>query len=337
MNVASSAAGGEDSALAAILEAARVATGDIALITDAEQDIVYVSAAFTAMSGYEHDDLVGRNCSVLQGPGTDPSTKRRMRELIASEEVFEGEVLNYRKNGSAFWTALKIIPMRVGSGTAVTHYVSRQRDISNRVALMTRLQSQAMHDAVTGLPNRSVAEDEVSKAVKSGVRRDMTAAVGLIDLDDFRLVNNELGHAAGDEVLRQWAARMLSLLREGHVLARMGGDEFILIFTSVGRNGAQREVAALLDRLHGAVEQPFEVEGRLVRIGMSLGIALVLKAAPTAGPFSVAPTKRSIGPRKTEPNERPGGRSLGTPARKTRIFRVKWPSTSHPILNITGG
>ncbi|AOT04290.1 hypothetical protein ASPU41_14155 [Arthrobacter sp. U41] len=265
----------EDDCLASVLAAAREATADIALITDSTQAIVYVSASFTAMTGYEQAELMGRNCRVLQGPGTDSTTRRLMREVLASGEVFEGEILNYRKNGSAFWTALKIIPMRVGAETAITHFVSIQRDISNQVALLKQLQTQALHDSVTGLPNRTAAERVVEEVVKRSLHREVAVAVGLIDLDDFRLVNNTLGHAAGDEVLRQWADRMLSCLREGDVLARMGGDEFILVLKNITRSTANEDLPGILHRVHEAVKEPFAVDGGQVRIGMSLGIALV--------------------------------------------------------------
>lgn len=265
----------EDGAMASVLAAAREAAADIALITDSTQAIVYVSASFTAMTGYEQAELVGRNCRVLQGPGTDSTTRRLMREVLAAGEVFEGEVLNYRKNGSAFWTALKIVPMRVGADPAITHFVSIQRDISNQVALLKQLENQALHDSVTGLPNRTAAERVVEEIVECAVHREVAVAVGLIDLDDFRLVNNTLGHAAGDEVLRQWADRMLSRLREGDVLARMGGDEFILVLKNITRSTAAEHLDGILQRVHEAVEEPFTVVGGQVRIGMSLGIALV--------------------------------------------------------------
>lgn len=255
--------------------AARTATSDIAVITDAEQSIIYVSGSFSAMTGYEAADVVGQNCRLLQGPGTDPDTMQQIRELLASEQVFEGEILNYRKDGSAFWTALKIVPMRVGSGSEVSHFVSVQRDISNRVAVLKQLEAQAMHDHVTGLPNRVAAERAVNDAVRRSPDRDRTVAVGLIDLDDFRLVNNTLGHAAGDAVLQQWTTRVLAQLRVGDVLARMGGDEFLLILGGITRATSHDDLPPIMNRLHEAVEQPFTVNGHQVRIGMSLGIALV--------------------------------------------------------------
>lgn len=258
-----------------VFAAAQVAAADVALITDAAQNVVHTSDSFTAMTGYEQAELVGVNCRLLQGPGTDAHTTRRIREQLASGEVFEGEILNYRKNGSPFWTVLKIIPTRVGATTAITHYVSVQHDISNQVALLRHLQSQADHDTVTGLLNRGMAQRAVDEAVKRSLHRNVTVAVGLIDLDDFRLVNNRLGHAAGDEVLRQWAARMTSRLREGDVLARMGGDEFVLILKNVTRHTAQEDLPDMLHEIHRAVEEPFVVADQQVSVGMSLGMVLV--------------------------------------------------------------
>ncbi|WP_181035073.1 bifunctional diguanylate cyclase/phosphodiesterase [Arthrobacter sp. B0490] len=267
--------GHEAAGLAAVLTAARTATADIAVIADSTQAIVHVSASFTAITGYRSADLVGRNCRILQGPGTDAGMTRRMREVLASGEVFEGELLNYRKDGSAFWTELRIIPMRVGNESEVTHYVSVQRDISNKIALLKQLETQALHDHVTGLPNRSAAERAVEEAVQGPPSRGLTTAIGLIDLDDFRVVNNTLGHAAGDSVLQQWASRVLSRLREGDLLARMGGDEFLLILRDISRDTSSRDLQDILGGLHRAVELPFSVDGQQVALGMSMGIALV--------------------------------------------------------------
>ncbi|MHA7208528.1 putative bifunctional diguanylate cyclase/phosphodiesterase [Arthrobacter sp. MDT1-65] len=267
--------GHEAGGLTAVLTAARTATADIAVIADSTQAIVHVSASFTAITGYRPAELMGRNCRILQGPGTDAGMTRRMRDVLASGEVFEGELLNYRKDGSAFWTELRVIPMRVGNGSEVTHYVSVQRDISNKIALLKQLEAQALHDHVTGLPNRSAAERAVEEAVEGSPSRGLTTAIGLIDLDDFRIVNNTLGHAAGDSVLQQWASRVLSRLRQGDLLARMGGDEFLLILRDISRDTSPRDLQGILGELHRAVEQPFSVDGQQVALGMSMGIALV--------------------------------------------------------------
>jgi diguanylate cyclase (GGDEF)-like protein/PAS domain S-box-containing protein len=272
-NEGENATGGGESG--GVLTAAMLAAADIALITDVDQSIVYVSSSFTAMTGYGPEDLLGLNCRVLQGPGTDPGTRRQMRELIASGEVFEGQVLNYRKDGSAFWTALRIVPVRPEASGDITHFVSVQRDITNKVAHVQQLQNQALLDHVTGLPNRVAAEQAIDEAVRVADDRSVTAVIGVIDLDDFRLVNNSVGHAAGDMVLQQWASRVLARLRDGDLLARMGGDEFVLILRDIGRGTLNEDVPEVLSRLHEAVEEPFRVDGQEFRIGMSMGVALI--------------------------------------------------------------
>ena len=262
-----------------VLAAAREASSEIALITDSQHIISYASEAFAAMSGYSAAELMGRNPRFLQGPGSDPHTVRQLREVLGSGEIFDGEILNYRKDGSAFWTSLKVVPLRLGSDATITHFVSLQRDISNQVALLKHLQNQALQDYVTGLPNRAAAEQAAEEALSHANCPDSTVAVGLIDLDDFRRVNNTLGHAAGDEVLSQWAARVLSRLRDQDVLARMGGDEFILILKNIRRSTAQEDLTRVLERVRGAVDTPFTVADRQVRIGMSLGITVVPQGA----------------------------------------------------------
>lgn len=261
--------------LSSIREAAQAAVADYALITDANQNIVYVSPSFTAMTGYTQTDLVGKNCRVLQGVGTDPVTRKQIRDRLTFGETFDGKILNYRKDGSPFWTSLKILPMHVGTTATVTHFVSVQRDISNDMALLTQLQDQARHDPITGLPNRSEAERVLELVVKRSLDLEVTAAVGLIDLDDFRQVNNTLGHAAGDTVLRQWSNRVLSHLRDGDVLARMGGDEFLLILKNITRSGANEELSARFERIHQAIAEPFTVGQQRVFLEMKMGIALV--------------------------------------------------------------
>jgi len=257
-----------------VLTAARLAAADIAVITDASQAIVFASESFSAMTGHRPEHVVGRNCRLLQGPGTNQETVDEIRHILALGQTFEGEILNYRRDGSAFWNALRIAPLRIGGGE-VTHFVSVQRDITNRMAMIEQLKVQARYDPMTGLPNRVSAESAVEDAAASTARQDGAVGVGLIDLDDFRSINNSLGHAAGDAVLQQWAIRFQARLRDTDVLARMGGDEFLLIIRNIDRAAAHAELAGILAQLHRAVEKPFAAAGQQVQLGMSLGIALM--------------------------------------------------------------
>ncbi|WP_165802575.1 EAL domain-containing protein [Arthrobacter sp. Bz4] len=252
---------------------AHAATSEVTLITDASQNIVHVSQFFTTITGYSPEDVVGLNCRLLQGPGSDPETKRVMRTALAAGEPFRGEILNYRKDGSAFWNDLSVVPLRDADGR-VAHYASVQRDINTRIALNEQLRFQAMHDQVTGLPNRVALTERFQDVFARGDHTKVTAAVGMIDLDDFRAVNNAFGHEAGDHVLKEWAVRMQAILRDGDFLGRMGGDEFILLVKDIDRAAAPVVLAGILDSLHDAVERPFNVNGRSIRVGMSMGLAL---------------------------------------------------------------
>ncbi len=252
---------------------AMAATSEISLITDAQQNILHVADSFITITGYGRDEALGRNCRMLQGPGTNPETTAAIRRALVAGEDFSGEILNYRKDGSAFWNALRITPLRSGNGV-LTHFVSVQRDINTRMALLEQLRFQALHDQVTGLPNRIAMGNRFDELFHAGAHPEVTSAVGVIDLDDFRAVNNTHGHETGDALLKEWAARLQGRLRDEDFLGRMGGDEFVLILKDVVRETAHVDLPRILERLHEAVESPFLVNGESVRIGMSLGVAL---------------------------------------------------------------
>ncbi|WP_162148860.1 EAL domain-containing protein [Arthrobacter sp. H20] len=252
---------------------AHAAVSEVSLITDASQNILHVSDSFTAITGHRPEDVMGKNCQLLQGPGSDPETMRAMRAALTAGEAFRGEILNYRKDGSAFWNDLSIVPLH-DSGGRLTHFVSVHRDINTRMALHEQLRFQALHDPVTGLPNRVALAERLSEIFSGADQSEVTAAVGMIDLDDFRAVNNAFGHEAGDLLLKEWAVRMQANLRDGDFLGRMGGDEFILVLNNIDRASAQVVLAGILDLLHSAVERPFLAAGTSVRVGMSMGLAL---------------------------------------------------------------
>jgi diguanylate cyclase (GGDEF)-like protein/PAS domain S-box-containing protein len=258
---------------AELLARAHAATSEVSLITDAGQNILHAGPRFEAITGYSEADVLGRNCRLLQGPGTDPEVLVALRTALAAGEDFRGEILNYRKDGSPFWNSLTITPLRNWAGT-ITHFVSVQRDISTRMALHEQLRFQAMHDLVTGLPNRVALEQHFADRMTWGVSTAGMSAIGMIDLDDFRTVNNDLGHEAGDVLLRELGRRLQAQLRRGDFLARLGGDEFILVVGDLHPERAAEELEGVLQRLHLAVEEPFRIEGTRTSIGMSMGLAL---------------------------------------------------------------
>ena len=246
-----------------LLVRALEATSEISLITDAAQNILHASRSFSAITGYSEAEVLGTNCRILQGPGTAPEAAATIRDALARGEQFRGDILNYRKDGSPFWNALTITPLLDEHGQ-VTHFVSVQRDINARMALHEQLRFQATHDQLTGLPNRAALDGHLAKALDPDGGSRPAVAVGLIDLDRFKEVNNALGHEAGDVILKSWAARMQARLQPAEFLARMGGDEFVLVVEGAGGDDAAATLGGVLHRLGRSVDEPFDVAGKRV-------------------------------------------------------------------------
>jgi diguanylate cyclase (GGDEF)-like protein len=141
--------------------------------------------------------------------------------------------------------------------------------------MIGRWQHQALRDPLTGLPNRLALQDHLAQELARARRHDHAVAIGIIDLDDFKLVNDSYGHAAGDTVLKALGARLQTQMRKPDMLARIGGDEFVIVIEGLEPQGAEQQVQLVLNRMRQAVETPFHVpSGALVRIGMSIGLAL---------------------------------------------------------------
>lgn len=243
------------------------------VITDAgkpDHPIIYVNPAFERITGYAPEEALGRNCRFLQGPGTDPEAVDLIRRQLAREEEVHVTLRNYRKDGSPFWNDLYVSPVRDSEGR-VTHYVGMQNDVSDQKAYESQLAHHASHDALTGLVNRSLFEDRLDQEVASANRRGERLAVLFIDLDDFKPINDTLGHAAGDDVLREVARRLLASVRPGDAVARLGGDEFVLLIAGVTQ---EEEVLSLVERLMHQIARPYLINQHELYLTCSIGISL---------------------------------------------------------------
>lgn len=245
-----------------------------ALVTDAAHNILYSNAAFSAITGYSQEEVLGRNCRMLQGPGSDPVALAALEATLARGEMYKGEILNYRKDGTPFWNALTVSPLRDDSG-AIAHFVSVQRDVSAQKTLHERVQFLALHDPVTGLPNRAALDQHLSRRHAGIGKKDGQTAVGIIDLDDFKAINDAFGHEAGDLLLIEFANRLRGRLRGTDFLARLGGDEFVVVIEALDPDAAEDQLEGILAHLHRSVETDFVLTpSRSVGVGMSLGLTL---------------------------------------------------------------
>lgn len=260
------------------------AVADIAgvVIADATQPgcpLTYVSPGFEQLTGYRASDVLGGKCSVLQGPDTDPRAVDVLRRAIAEGREAYATLLNYRADGSTFWNEVALAPQTDSYGRLVT-YLGVQKDVTARLHAEQRVQELAYFDSLTGLANRASMQRELETAVASADLGSTEVAVLFVDIDDFKRVNDTHGHHVGDELLRAVAVRLREVVRPTDVLARPGGDEFLVVMKgSRSLTDAATQVAA---RVVGALHQPMELSVGELRIGASVGVSSFPRDAGTA-------------------------------------------------------
>ena len=245
------------------------------LITDAHQNTLYVNEAFTTMTGYTYAEMVGQNCRMLQGPETNPATVTAIHRALTQGDIFRGDILNYRKDKRPFWNALTITPLRDAAGQ-ITHFASIQRDITAQRTFQEQLQFQALHDSLTGLPNRLAFSQHLTKALARSTQSGSPLLVGVIDLDDFKAINDTFGHIAADSLLQEFGTRVRTRMRTADIVARLGGDEFVVVIEDLDRDQiVLTQLIVMMQRLHQAIDTPFDIApNQTVHIQMSMGLAL---------------------------------------------------------------
>ena len=243
------------------------------LITDATQaslPIMYANPAFCAISGYELIDVMGRNCRFLQNEDRDQAGVPALRRAIANKESLKVVLRNYRKDGTLFWNELFISPVPDERGD-VTHYIGILNDITAFKLNEEKLALRTVHDELTGLPNRGLFNDRLQQAILQSGRHADTVALLCLGVDNFHLVNESLGHAAGDQLLQAVAGRLLGCVRSHHTVSRHGGNEFVIILDEIRSTG---DVTLICEEILLGLEQPFMLDGEQLHAICSIGITL---------------------------------------------------------------
>lgn len=257
----------------ALLAKALETVSEGSLITDAERNTIYCNSAFTEITGYRPDEIVGTNCRFLQGPQTSADEVQRIRDALTAGEVFQGTILNYRKDGSTFWNHLTITPLTDAEGQ-VTNFVSVQRDVTDIVEERERLSYDASHDPLTGLPNREGTRRLVRRALATAGERGDVVAIGLIDLDSFKGINDQHGHPAGDAVLVEMGQRIRGALRRNDHVTRAGGDELVAIVSDLDPDQVMRQFEEVAARMRREIVRPITLpDGTEVVVTVSMGVA----------------------------------------------------------------
>ena len=248
--------------------------GEGIMITTMDGTIIDVNDAFTHITGYTRDDVLGRNPRILSSGREGPEFYATMWRGLSDEGHWSGEVWNRRKNGEVY-PEMQTISTVLDAHGKPQHYVSLFSDISALKAHQKQLEHIAHFDALTSLPNRVLLADRMQQAIAQAQRRGQLLAVAYLDLDDFKAINDRHGHEAGDQLLVALATRMKQALREGDTLARIGGDEFVVVLVDL------TDVAAsvpMFNRLLAAAAQPMHFGDVVLQVSASLGVTFYPQA-----------------------------------------------------------
>jgi diguanylate cyclase (GGDEF)-like protein/PAS domain S-box-containing protein len=255
----------------------------IAKIEDGGQAITFVNDAFERRTGYRREEVLGRSLRLLAGAGTDPQTLARIERAVQRSEAVSAELLNYTRDGEAYWVETELVPF-ADEGGVNTHWVVVERDITERRQSEDDIHRLAFYDVLTGLPNRRLLMDRIDKLLASSLRDNQVSAVMFIDLDHFKNINDARGHAVGDALLRNAATRLSELTRKADTVARIGGDEFVVLLSHIGADSVRAAHSALgvAEKIRQAIADSFEIEGQEYHSSASIGVTLLPKLGQSA-------------------------------------------------------
>ncbi len=240
------------------------------MITDSKGNIEYVNPRFTKVSGYSAEEVRGKNPRLLKSNHIPSAVYGDLWSTISSGQIWQGELQNRSKQGRLFIEYATISPVFDAQGR-ITHFMAVKEDITERKAFEERLWQQTNFDPLTKLPNRALLLDRLEQAMARAHSENSKIALLLIDLDNFKTVNDSLGHEVGDEFLLHVAKRLQGLVREGDTLARIGGDEFALILS---RAQTLYELEESAEAILQALVPVLRIGATDLFVSASIGIAL---------------------------------------------------------------
>lgn len=234
--------------------------------------LLYVNGAFETITGYPAEEAIGRNCNFLQGVDTDQPELEKIRAAIREQRPASVLLRNYRKDGSMFLNELYIAPVsQMSDSASVRHFVGVLYDVTQIKRYQADLEHQANYDTLTGLANRNLLYERTQQALIHARRYDQSLTLVFIDLDNFKLVNDSLGHGAGDELIATVGARLQNCVRDGDTVARIGGDEFVLLLINRDEEGGS--TLRVMQRIQQELIKPVLIRGQDIVVTCSMGVA----------------------------------------------------------------
>ena len=245
-------------------------SGNGILISDRNNTVLAINPAFTTITGYWPEDIVGKNPRLLSSGRHDHAFYDKLWHAVKTEGMWQGEIWNRNKNGEVFaeWLTINVVKNVEGE---ITHHIAIFSDITERKKHVDRIEHLATHDGLTGLPNRIMFDELLNTALADARRSQSMMAVLFLDLDKFKQVNDTLGHDVGDLLLQTVAQTLQALLRAGDIVARQGCDEFTMALPNLA---SKQDAVQLASKILQALEQPCTLIGHALQITISIGIAL---------------------------------------------------------------
>lgn len=235
--------------------------------------IEYVNPAFERITGYTSGEALGMESDFLAGDEREQPNLRILHLALRERRDAHAVVRSYRKDGSPFWNEVYVSPVLDEGETDANHYVAIFNDVTSARKDAEQLAYQAQFDTLTGLANRNLLHDRLNQAMANAHRSNNSLMVAFIDLDDFKLVNDNLGHDVGDELLKVVAQRLKGSVRASDTVARFGGDEFVLLLLNQGPGAVEALATELVRKLLDRVAEPMMLAGHPIKIGCSIGLS----------------------------------------------------------------
>jgi len=244
-------------------------------ITDTRGNILQVNPAFVAVTGYTREEILGKNPRMLQSGRQSPAFYEKMWHSINHTGQWQGEIWNRRKNGMEYPEWLTITAVKDDHGM-VTNYVGTFSDITLSKAAEDEIKHLAFYDTLSGLPNRRLLLDRLQHALATSARNGREGALLFIDLDNFKTINDTLGHFIGDLLLQQVSHRIESCVREGDTVARLGGDEFVVMLEDLSEHSFEAAAQAKLvaEKILASLNLPYKLAEHDCRNTPSIGVTL---------------------------------------------------------------
>lgn len=245
------------------------------IITDARGLIVRVNPAFSRLTGYKAEEVIGYSPAVMASGRHGKDFYQRMWQTLVEKGYWQGEIWNKRRNGQIYAEMLSITAI-IGPDGQPTHYVGSFTDITESKLAEAEIHRLAYYDSLTGLPNRRLLQDRLSQSLITAGRSGSYGALFFIDLDNFKALNDTRGHDVGDLLLVEVAQRLRSQVRESDTVARLGGDEFVVLLDAVSNDATEAASVAMQvgDKLREAIDQPFHLHYHEYMCRLSIGVSL---------------------------------------------------------------